>query len=99
MIKKKKLEDLQLEMKNHNLFEKDIEEKFISGSGPGGQKVNKTQNVVYLKHMLSNIEVKCGKERSREDNRFFARRMLLEEYKKKVLGIKTEKEIEQEKIR
>jgi protein subunit release factor A len=33
------------------LLEADLEENFISGSGPGGQNVNKSTNCVYLKHL------------------------------------------------
>ena len=31
--------------------EKDIEEKAIKGSGPGGQAINKTQNCCQIKHV------------------------------------------------
>lgn len=53
--------------------EEDLVEKFILGSGPGGQKINKTSSCVYLKHMPSGIEVKCQSGRSREANRHQAR--------------------------
>lgn len=33
------------------LDEKDLEETFINGSGPGGQNVNKRLNCVFLKHL------------------------------------------------
>jgi len=39
------------------LNEEDIEEKFVRGSGPGGQKVNKTSNCVELKHKTTGIVV------------------------------------------
>ncbi len=29
----------------------DLEEKFVRGSGPGGQAVNTTSNAVFLKHL------------------------------------------------
>lgn len=32
------------------LNETDLEEQFVNGSGPGGQKLNKTHNCVVLKH-------------------------------------------------
>ena len=32
------------------IHEKDLEEQFVSGSGPGGQNVNKSTNCVVLKH-------------------------------------------------
>jgi len=51
-------------------------EKFIQGSGAGGQKINKTSSCVYLKHLPTGIEVKCQGERSREINRQLAREEL-----------------------
>ena len=40
------------------LNEEDLEEKFIRGSGPGGQKINKTSSCVELKHIKSGIVIK-----------------------------------------
>lgn len=51
-------------------------EKFIQGSGSGGQKINKTSSCVYLKHLPSGIEIKCQGDRSREHNRYAAREEL-----------------------
>ncbi len=94
-----KIKALHEEMKKYQVFEKDIKESFISGSGSGGQKINKGQNCVYLKHLPTNIEVKCQKDRSREANRFFARRELLEKIKEKILEIPSKKNLREEKIR
>jgi protein subunit release factor B len=47
----------------------DIEEKFIRGSGPGGQKINKTSSTVCLRHRPTGIEVRCQAERSQAANR------------------------------
>lgn len=58
--------------------ESDIIEIFIRSGGPGGQNVNKTSTCVYLKHIPTGIEVKCQKERSQAQNRYIARRILLE---------------------
>lgn len=60
------------------LFEEDLDESFILGSGPGGQKTNKTSSVVRLAHEPSGLMVRCGETRSRETNRWLARRMLAE---------------------
>ena len=60
------------------IFEEDIEESFILGGGPGGQKTNKTSSVVRLSHEPSGISVRCGETRSRETNRWLARRLLAE---------------------
>lgn len=40
------------------LKERDLEETFTRGSGPGGQSVNKTANCVLLKHMPTGLFVK-----------------------------------------
>ena len=65
-------------MAEASVFEEDIEESFILGGGPGGQKTNKTSNVVRLSHEPSGVQVRCGENRSREINRWLARRMLAE---------------------
>lgn len=58
------------------LREEDIVEKFITGWGNGGQKVNKTASCVYLKHVPTGLEVKCQAGRSRSANRLVARNEL-----------------------
>ena len=58
--------------------EADLLEKFVRGSGSGGQKINKTSNCVFLKHLPSGVAIKCQMDRSRELNRFLARRELCE---------------------
>ncbi len=65
-------------MTEASVYEDDLEESFIMGGGPGGQKTNKTSNVVRLFHEPSGVSVKVGESRSREDNRWLARRMLAE---------------------
>ena len=59
--------------------ESDLVEKFVQGSGPGGQKINKTASCVYLRHVLTGIEVHCQDGRSRERNREIARERLCEQ--------------------
>jgi len=58
------------------LDENDLEEKFVRGSGNGGQKVNKTSNQVVLRHIPSGIVVNCHQTRSLEQNRKIARSLL-----------------------
>ena len=65
-------------MAEASVFEEDIEESFILGGGPGGQKTIKTSNVVRLKHEPSGLNIRFGETRSREDNRWLARRALAE---------------------
>ena len=55
----------------------EIEEKSIRGSGKGGQKINKTNNAVQLKHMPTGIMVKYQEFRDRPMNRILALRELL----------------------
>jgi protein subunit release factor B len=64
-VRKEKLDELHEKMNKLEIREEDLLEKFILGSGSGGQKVNKTSSCVYLKHLPSGIEVKCQKDRSR----------------------------------
>jgi protein subunit release factor B len=77
----------------------DIEEKFIRGSGAGGQKINKTSSCVYLLHKPTGIEVKCQRERSQAMNRFFARRELCDRIENEREGKRSAKQQEMEKIR
>src|SRR5271155_731314 len=50
----------------------EVEERFIRGSGPGGQKINKTSSSVWLRHRPTGIEVRCQRERSQSANRRLA---------------------------
>jgi protein subunit release factor B len=94
-----KTDALHKKMEELGIREEDLIEKFILGSGSGGQKINKTSSCVYLKHIPTGIEVKCQEERSRELNRFLARRKLVEEMDRRVNNAKTKKVKEEEKIR
>jgi len=51
---------------------RDVEEKFVRGSGPGGQKINKTSSTVILRHEPTGIEVRVQRERSQAANRELA---------------------------
>ena len=50
----------------------DVEERFILGSGRGGQKLQKTSSCVWLRHGPKGIEVRCQRERSQTVNRELA---------------------------
>ncbi len=79
--------------------EEDIEEKFIRSQGPGGQNVNKVSTCVYLRHLLTGIEVKCQQERSQAQNRYRARQFLLKKIECAVLGKLSEEQKRIQKLR
>jgi protein subunit release factor B len=64
---------LQKRLGKLRIREEDLQEEFIRGSGPGGQKINKTSSTVVLRHIPSGVEVRCQKERSQVMNRYWAR--------------------------
>lgn len=47
----------------------DVDARFVRGSGPGGQKINKTSSTVVLRHRPTGVEVRCQAERSQAANR------------------------------
>lgn len=81
------------------IHEEDILEKFVLGSGSGGQKINKTSSCVYLKHLPTGIEIKCQQDRSREVNRGLARLELCRRIQALKLKEKMEKQYLKEKAR
>jgi len=56
----------------------DVDERFVRGTGPGGQKINKTSSTVWLRHRPTGVEVRCQRERSQAANRDLAWRELCE---------------------
>lgn len=86
-------------MQRCNIFEKDIEEKFVRSSGAGGQKVNKSSSCVHLVHIPSQITVKMQKSRSQGLNRYYARKRLCELLENKMLGNQSPQAKTIEKIR
>lgn len=94
-----KWDELAERMRRVGVQENDLIEKFILGSGSGGQKINKTSSCVYIKHVPSGIEVKCQGSRSRELNRLYARRELCEKLEERLFKEKSSKRMEVEKIR
>lgn len=99
MIKPEKQAELERRMQQLGIHENDLVEKFVLGSGSGGQKINKTSSCVYLKHIPTGIEIKCQRDRSRELNRYYARKELCERLSEQLFQIKSEKVQEREKIR
>lgn len=79
--------------------ESEITESFLKGTGPGGQKINKTSSAVQLKHLPSGIVVKCQGTRSREQNRKDARRLLGEKLEEMEKGDQSRTAIKVERAR
>lgn len=83
------------------LNEKELEEQFVRGDGPGGQAVATTNNCVVLKHKITNIVVRCHETRSLQQNRVEARRLLIakldELYNKENSVVNQRKRLEQVK--
>ena len=99
MISPETIERIRELMREASVFEEDLDESFILGGGPGGQKTNKTSNVVRLVHAPSALSVRCGETRSRETNRWLARRMLAELILERERGRKTAARMAAEKVR
>lgn len=87
------------QMEALKIQEADLKERFIRGSGSGGQKINKTSSCVYLMHVPSGIEVKCQQARSQSLNRFLARRELCEQLRERIEGEKSKRQQAREKVR
>ena len=104
MISPEKIDAIRRLMDEASVYEEDLEETFILGGGPGGQKTNKTSSVVRLAHEPSGLAVKCGETRSRETNRWLARRLLAEtilerEHKRKSAARQAKEKIRRQKRR
>ncbi len=98
-ITEQKKEELIRRMQKCNLFEKDIEEKFVKSGGSGGQKVNKSSSCVYLKHIPSGLSVKMQAGRSQGLNRYYARKRMCELLENKLFGRESPQAKRIEKIR
>lgn len=64
----------------------DVEERFVRGSGHGGQKINKTSSVAQLIHLPTGLEVKMQKHREQSKNRLSAWKLLILKIEEKERG-------------
>jgi protein subunit release factor B len=77
----------------------DVEERFVRGAGPGGQKINKTSSTVWLRHRPTGIEVRCQRERSQSANRETAWAELCAKLEARARGAAAERQDERERER
>ncbi|HOD52213.1 MAG TPA: peptide chain release factor-like protein [Candidatus Hydrogenedentes bacterium] len=91
--------ELERRMAACGVRESDLEERFVSSSGPGGQHVNRSATCVQLKHSPTGIEVKMQKARSQGLNRFYARRRLCELIEAREMGERSPEALRQAKLR
>jgi len=99
MISTDKWIKLQDWMDALNVKDTDLIEKFIIGSGKGGQNLHKTASTVYLKHIPSGLEVKCQEDRSQENNRYYARLRICEKLHGLISEEKTKAQQKIEKLK
>jgi len=81
-----KAQALETRMASCGIQEKDLEERFVRSSGPGGQKTNRTATCIYLEHLPTGIQVKMQQARSQALNRYYARKRLCELIEAQELG-------------
>lgn len=79
-----KLDTLKEKIKRLGINLSQIEETFVRGGGKGGQKINKTSNVVVLFYSPLNLRVRVQRERQRALNRFIALRELVDQIEMKL---------------
>jgi peptide chain release factor len=70
----------------------DVTERFVRGSGPGGQKINKTSSTVHLRHEPTGVEVRVQRERSQAANRERAWEELCEKLSARLWAMESERQ-------
>jgi len=98
-VSARKAQDLLRRMERLGVREADLNEKFVKGGGPGGQKINKTSSCVFLAHRASGVEIKCQWDRSQAMNRFLARRELCDRLESIREARRSARQQEHERIR
>ena len=78
---------------------KKVKERFVRGSGHGGQKINKTSNCVELSYGSPAITVRIQEFREQHKNRQRAWKLLIEKFEGKWKLKESKKELERYKIR
>lgn len=82
--------DVLEKAKELGVRQEDITEQFITGSGSGGQKINKTASCVLLKHLPTGTIVRCQKHREQSKNRQSAYKLLILKIEEQIKGKRSE---------
>ena len=77
---------LEQKMQRLGLRWVDFEEQYVKGGGKGGQKINKSTNGVWLRHLPTGLEVRVQKFRELWGNRLSAYRLLVTKIEDLKLG-------------
>jgi peptide chain release factor len=75
----------------------DVEERFVRGTGPGGQKINKTSSTVWLRHIPTGTEVRCQRERFQSANRELAWAELCTKLESQRAAVQAQRQDEQQR--
>ncbi|KOS46950.1 hypothetical protein ACN38_g2116 [Penicillium nordicum] len=67
----------------------DISISYLKGTGPGGQKINKTNSAVQIIHKPSGVVIKCQATRSQSQNAKIARSLLADKVEAQEKGDKS----------
>lgn len=86
-------------MRKLGIRDEDLDETFTRGTGAGGQKINKTSSTVVLRHLPTGTEIRCQKERSQTQNRYWARVELCDRLQAQKQEAKLAEQNEREKKR
>lgn len=66
----------EVEEKDIKISDEDLKIEFARSGGPGGQNVNKVETAVRIVHLPTNISASCRAERSQQQNRERAMKLL-----------------------
>jgi peptide chain release factor len=94
-----KVEELRARIARLAIDVRAIEEQFVRGGGPGGQKTNKTSNGVVLRYAPLGLVVRCRRDRRRSVNRFLALRELVDQVEMRVSPSTSERLRERDRVR
>ncbi|KAL4938861.1 RF-1 domain-containing protein [Aspergillus oleicola] len=81
------------------LNDADITLSYLKGTGPGGQKINKTNSAVQLIHHPTGIVIKSQATRSRSQNEKYARQILADKVEEMMKGGQSRTAIKAERVR